>query len=98
MGGDRLNTMAKDVLRDITEDDKFDAILSYVWGATADQNYYNAVSSIPKSRTESQELQCYGMLLWETCKQSDNDNAHIGWEPMDFIMAYDLDYFFFVDG
>ena len=98
MGGDRLNTMAKDVLRDITEDDKFDAILSYVWGATADQNYYNAVSSIPKSLTESQELQCYGMLLWETCKQSDNDNAHIGWEPMDFIMAYDLDYFFFVDG
>jgi hypothetical protein len=98
MGGERLNTMAKDVLRDITEDNKFDAILSYVWGATADQNYYNAVSSIPKTLTESQELQCYGMLLWETCKQSDNGNAHIGWEPMDFIMAYDMDYFFFVDG
>jgi len=98
MGGERLNAMAKDILRDITEDDKFDAIQSYVWGSTADQNYYNAVSSIPKTLTESQELQCYGMLLWETCKQSENDNAHIGWEPMDFIMAYDQDYFFFVDG
>jgi hypothetical protein len=98
MGGERLNTMAKDILRDITEGDKFDAILSYVWGATADQNYYNAISSIPKTLTESQELQCYGMLLWETCKQSDNDNAHIGWESMDFIMAYDMDYYFFVDG
>ena len=74
MGGERLNNMAKDVLRDITEGDKFDAILSYVWGATADQNYYNAVSSIPRTLTESQELQCYGMLLWETCKQSNNDN------------------------
>ncbi len=97
MGGERLNSMAKDVLRDITEGDKFDAILSYVWGATADQNYYNAVSSIPKTLTESQELQCYGMLLWETCKQSDNDEAHIGWEPLDFIMTYDMDYYFFVD-
>jgi len=98
MGGERLNSMAKGILRDITEDDKFDAILSYVWGATADQNYYNAVSSIPRTLTESQELQCYGMLLWETCKLSENDKAHIGWESMDFIMAYDMDYFFFVDG
>jgi hypothetical protein len=97
MGGEQLNSMAKGVLRDITEQDKFDAILSYVWGATADQNYYNAISSIPRTLTESQELECYRFLLWETCKQSELEKTHIGWEAMDFIETHIQDYFFFVN-
>jgi len=98
MGGERLNALAKEILRDIPENDKFDAVLNYVWGAAADQNYYNAVSSLPKTLTESQELECYELILWETCKQSESYEAHIGWESMDFIMVYDWNYFFFIAG
>jgi hypothetical protein len=71
------------LLRDITEDGKFDGISSRVDGIAVEGNYYRAWSSIPTTLTESQDLYCRTLILYEDCRAKEKTGGGSDWTNFD---------------
>jgi len=82
LGGKQVNDKAVEILREIPEGDKFEAIIARVTGVAHEGNFYRARMSIPSTLTETQDLDCRTRILLEACKKRANtDDAH--WKMMD---------------
>ncbi|MBX2962857.1 MAG: ATP-binding protein [Cyclobacteriaceae bacterium] len=88
MGGNQINAKAIEILREIPEGAKFDAILARVVGVAYEGNFYRARMSIPGTLTESQDLDCRAQILREACKKRDELVNDRRWEAMDRFDAW----------
>lgn len=88
MGGSEINSKAVEILREIPEQGKFDAILARVVGVAYEGNYFQARMSIPNTLTESQDLDCRTQILREACKKRDQLINDKRWESMDRFDAW----------
>jgi hypothetical protein len=88
MGGSEINSKAVEILREIPEQGKFDAILARVVGVAYEGNYFQARMSIPNTLTESQDLDCRTQILREACKKRDQLINDTRWESMDRFDAW----------
>ncbi|MBL7854669.1 MAG: ATP-binding protein [Cyclobacteriaceae bacterium] len=82
MGGAQMNEKAVEILREIPEGGKFEAILGRVIGVAHEGNFYRARASIPTTLTETQDLECRTFILWEACKKRDG-GADARWRAVD---------------
>ena len=56
IGGNKMSTIANEIQREMIEGRKFGSIMSMVDGYSVSGNYYKALSIIPSTLTENQEL------------------------------------------
>jgi energy-coupling factor transporter ATP-binding protein EcfA2 len=95
IGGDQINARAVEILREIPEGPKFDAILARVVGVAYEGNFYRARMSIPNTLTESQDLDCRTQILLEACKKKEalaNDRHWTAWDRFDAWNWYYVNY------
>ncbi|SMD43036.1 hypothetical protein SAMN00777080_1612 [Aquiflexum balticum DSM 16537] len=83
IGSQKLNTMSLEILRDIPEQRKFNAIYQLVSGLAREGNYYRALMAIPNNLTESQDLQCLGLILLEAAKRREIQSGDTRWANLD---------------
>lgn len=95
IGGERLNSIANEIQNDLFEDSKFRGVKSTVTGIAAEGNYFSAMSAIPTSLTETQELICCYSILLEACKRNQYANS-ISWLNMDQYFDWERDYVYYV--
>lgn len=83
IGSSALNQNADEILRNIQEDGKFFGVLARVSGIASEGNYYKAITAIPKSLTESQDLQCRTWILLEDCMTRERGSGNSQWNAFD---------------
>ncbi|HTQ64370.1 MAG TPA: ATP-binding protein [Puia sp.] len=93
IGSTTLNNMAQLQLLDLSEDAKFTGILARVGGVASEGNYYLAYTSIPRSLTETEDLQCRTTILMEACKAKEKKTGgDMQWKTMDDFADWDWNY------
>jgi energy-coupling factor transporter ATP-binding protein EcfA2 len=96
IGSDPINNKALEILRDIPEGTKFDAIMARVIGVADEGNLYRARMSIPSTLTETQDLNCRTQILVEACKKREaltDDKQWVAWNRFD---AWNWNYIFYI--
>lgn len=88
IGSDPINDQAVEILREIPEGDKFDALLARVVGVAYEGNFYRARMSIPNTLTESQDLDCRTQILLEACKKNEARVDDKQWAAWDRFTAW----------
>lgn len=96
IGGEKLNSLSRELVQDFFEGDIFRGITSQVRGIASEGNYYEAVNAMPSTLTETQELTCYYFLLWEACKTKEAGKPVSAWTSMDEYFNWDQEYIFYV--
>ena len=95
IGSERINDKAAEILRDIPEGRKFDAIFGRVMGVAVEGNFYRALTSIPQTLTESQDLQCRSMILLEAVKRKEGATGS-DWTAMDRFLDWGWNYVYYL--
>ncbi len=68
IGSREINEQADAILRDLPEGGKYDGVFLRVAGLAYEGNFYRALTAIPNTLTEAQDLQCRTAILIEACK------------------------------
>ncbi|WP_373496699.1 hypothetical protein, partial [Aquiflexum sp.] len=96
IGSQRINSLAREILRDIPEQRKFDAVYQLISGLAREGNYYRALMAIPNNLTESQDLQCRGLILLEASKRRELETGDGRWKELDNFLEWTETYFNFL--
>jgi energy-coupling factor transporter ATP-binding protein EcfA2 len=94
IGGERLNEMSRDLVRDIFEVQQSQTIYSLILGIATDGNYYTALQAMPSTLTEDQEMICYNLILLQVARDK---VAEPEWKGMDDVIFWPFTYYFTVD-
>ena len=92
IGSKKFNAHAMGILRDIPEAAKFGAIFYQVVGISYEGNYYRALTSLPSTLTESQDLICRVIILMEACRAKEKASGDNSWKLFDQRLFWDLNY------
>ncbi|WP_336515446.1 ATP-binding protein [Pollutibacter soli] len=88
IGSKRINMASAEVLRDIPEQNKLRGILAQIQGITLEGNYYRALTSIPNTLTESQDLQCRTEIMMGASRAKEKQNNNKRWEEVDNALLH----------
>ncbi|MBX2954616.1 MAG: ATP-binding protein [Cyclobacteriaceae bacterium] len=88
IGSSAIDNKAIEILREIPENRKFDAIFTRVIGVAYEGNFYRARMSIPNTLTENQDLECRTQILFEACKKQDALSNNQQWAAMDRFLDW----------
>ncbi|MBS1976240.1 MAG: ATP-binding protein [Bacteroidetes bacterium] len=95
IGSEEINNLALTVLREIQEQNKYFAIQGRIVGVAAEGNFYRALTSIPSTLTETQDLECRTMIMAEACKAREKSVTSPMWRAMDLFNEWEWRYIFF---
>ncbi len=96
IGSKSINSVAIETLKDIPENRKFNAVFQFVSGLAREGNYYRALMAIPNNLTESQDLQCRGLILLEASKRREMLENDRRWVELDNWLQWTETYFNFL--
>ena len=96
IGGKQLNALSNNFLAEIIEQNKFDGILSRVYGVAEEGNFYRAKTAIPSNLTETQDLTARSFILWQACRKKETEQEHEKWKGMDDFITHDFNYIFYL--
>ncbi len=92
IGSREINEQADAILRDLPEGGKYDGVFLRVAGLAYEGNFYRALTAIPNTLTETQDLQCRTAILIEACKAKEKIAGISSWKPMDTYLEWFLIY------
>ncbi len=96
IGGSPLNRLSDGFLKEIIEQNKFQGILSKVYGVAEEGNFYRALVSIPSMLTEEEDLYCRSFILWQACIKKETVAGRKRWASMDNFLTYNFSYIFYL--
>lgn len=88
IGSKRINQASAEILRDIPEQNKFNGITAQLNGVTLEGNYYRALTSIPNTLTESQDLQCRSVILMGAGRAREKQENNKRWAAIDRALGH----------
>jgi energy-coupling factor transporter ATP-binding protein EcfA2 len=90
VGGDRVNKLSNDYIKELVEQSRVRGIRGMILGTATDGNYYTALTTMPPTLTEDQEMQCYFSILSQIAR---SQNRTAGWAGMDESLLWPFNYF-----
>lgn len=96
IGGRELNDMSNDLLREMVEGAKFSGIISRVYGVAEEGNFYRALTALPPTLTEGQDLILQSFILWQAAIEKQTEEEAARWKPMDDFFTYNNNYIFYL--
>ncbi|HEY5773231.1 MAG TPA: hypothetical protein VIS75_11400, partial [Chitinophagaceae bacterium] len=96
IGGKKLNSLSYNFLSDIIEQNKFFGVLSRVYGIAEEGNFYRALTAIPSTLTETEELTARSFIVWQACRKIELEEGKQQWGTMDEFITHDFNYIFFL--
>ncbi len=96
IGGRELNSISDEFLKEIIEQNKFNGVFSKVYGVAEEGNFYRALISIPPTLTETEDLICRAIILWQASLKGESPEERRRWKPMDDYLAFNLNYIFYL--
>lgn len=96
IGGRALNSLSNNFLAEIIEQNKFNGVLSRVYGIAEEGNFYRAKMAMPSTLTETEELIARAFIVWQACKKNDLEKGAQKWTAMDEFVTHDFNYIFYL--
>jgi hypothetical protein len=96
IGGKHLNSLSSDFLAEIIEENKFDGVISRVYGIAEEGNFYRALTAIPSTLTETQDLIGRAFIIWQACGKKEAEEGVQKWKAMDQFITHDFNYIFYL--
>ena len=97
IGGKNLSAMSTNFLAEIIEGNKFNGVLSKVYGIAEEGNFYRAKTALPSTLTETEELTTRSFILWQACRKKEaGEGANNNWTAMDEFLTHDFNYIFYL--
>jgi len=96
IGGKELNAMSNNLFAEIIEGNKFNGVLSKVYGIAEEGNFYRAKTSLPSTLTETEELMSRAFILWQACRKKEAVEGTNNWKAMDEFLTHDFNYIFYL--
>ncbi|HJS53799.1 MAG TPA: hypothetical protein VJ765_04625, partial [Chitinophagaceae bacterium] len=96
IGGKQLNAFSNNFLADIIEQNKFFAVQSRVYGIVEEGNFYRAMTAIPSTLTETEELTAHATIVWQACRKKETEEGVQKWKAMDEFITHDFNYIFYL--
>lgn len=96
IGGKHLNSLSSGFLADIIDENKFDGVISRVYGIAEEGNFYRAKTAIPSTLTESQDLIARAFIVWQACHKREAEKGVQKWKAMDEFIIHDFNYIFYL--
>ncbi|MBL7871690.1 MAG: ATP-binding protein [Cyclobacteriaceae bacterium] len=90
VGGEKPNRIANDYTKELIERSKVRGTIGSILGIATDGNYFTAISSMPPTLTEDQELICYYSILGQIARSQKTD---MYWDGMDESLLWEFNYF-----
>lgn len=90
VGGDRVNKLSNSYIKELIERSRVRGIRGMILGTATDGNYYTALTTMPPTLTEDEELQCYFSILSQIAR---SQNKTSGWAGMDESLLWPFNYF-----
>lgn len=90
LGGDRVNKLSNSYIKELIERSRVRGITGMILGTATDGNYYTALTTMPPTLTEDEELQCYFSILGQIAR---SQNKTSGWAGMDESLLWEFNYF-----
>ena len=75
-GGKKLTSQAYQFLRDIPDGRKFGGIFNMVDGSASSGNFYKALTYLPSTLTENQDLDVKKLILWKAALLKGENKAY----------------------
>ncbi len=89
VGGERMNKLSNDFIRELIEQSKVRGINGMIVGTATDGNYYTALNTMPSTLTENQELGCYYRILGQIARSR---KEMADWKGMDESLLWEFNY------
>ena len=96
IGGKHLNSLSSGFLAEIIEGNKFNGVTSRVYGVAEEGNFYRALTAIPSTLTESQDLIARAFIIWQACHKREAEEGVQKWKAMDEFITHDFNYIFYL--
>lgn len=96
IGGQHLNRLANHYASEYNEPAIFNGTISRIIGIAGEGNFYRAISIIPTTLTETQDLLARVVLLWQACKKEEVLNNRPPDQAMDDFIMHDFNYIFYI--
>ena len=96
IGGKHLNSLSSGFLAEIIEENKFDGVISRVYGIAEEGNFYRALTAIPPTLTESQDLIARAFIIWQACRKKEAEEGIQKWKALDEFITHDFNYIFYL--
>lgn len=96
IGGRALNSLSNNFLAEIIEQNKFNGVLSRVYGIAEEGNFYRAKMAMPSTLTEAEELIARAFIVWQACKKNELEKGAQKWTAMDEFVTHDFNYIFYL--
>jgi hypothetical protein len=90
VGGDRVNKLSNNYIKELNEGSRVRGIRGMILGTATDGNYYTALTTMPPTLTEQQELQCYFSILGQIARSQNKTSV---WAGMDESLLWEFNYF-----
>ncbi|HRI78685.1 MAG TPA: ATP-binding protein [Cyclobacteriaceae bacterium] len=90
IGGDKVNRISRDYVKELIEISKVRGTINMIVGTAQDGNYFKALSVMPPTLTEDQELICYYSILAQIAR---GQKTEIQWAGMDEALLWEYNYF-----
>lgn len=88
IGSEKINDKALGIYSEMQEGPKFGALISMVIGTSDEGNLYRAVTAIPPTLTETQDLICRSIILWQAARNMERGES-TRWKSMDNFLLKD---------
>ncbi len=96
IGGRDLNLLSDNYIKEIIEGNKFNGIFTKVYGVAEEGNMYLALSSIPPTLTEIDDLICRSIIMLQASRKKENEESRKRWTNMDDYIDFDFNYVFYL--
>lgn len=90
VGGEKPGQLARGYIREFLENAKALGMLAMILGTAQDGNFYTALSTMPPTLTEDQEMVCYYSMLGLIAQQRSSNPAWLG---LTEFLEWDFKYF-----
>ena len=96
IGGRKPNELSQNFLSEIIEENKFNGVISRVYGVAEEGNFYRARTAIPSTLTETEDLTARSIILWQACRKKESADEKKQWRSMDNYITHDFNYIFYL--
>ena len=96
IGGKKLNALSSGLLSEIVETNKFGGVQSRVYGVAEEGNFYRALTAIPSTLTETEDLGARSIIVWQACRKKESEAGIAHWTSMDEFITSFFNYIFYL--
>jgi hypothetical protein len=92
IGGDKVEAGARDMMKEMNQNSKSVGNLMWIWGLANQGNYYKAMTAVPSSFTDTEEMISLIVILNQESRRKERAGEALPWNDVDTNLYQNFEY------